>query len=61
MLSIDGQASQIFKSLIEAQEGGIRHKSTGADVRIESYVAPAPSTGWYYDNEVNSWVETSLP
>lgn len=59
MLYVDGNPIQVVNSLKEAKQLATRHITDRKLVKIESFVAPAPSKIWIYDIKVESWVEES--
>lgn len=58
VLHVDGEARRpVGRTLQEAQDAAIPFLSSASELRIVSFVAPAPSRTWVYDRAVNSWVE----
>jgi hypothetical protein len=45
-----------FTQLSEAQSAAQLHIQAKSAVRIESFLAPAPSQAWYWDTEVAAWI-----
>jgi hypothetical protein len=60
-LNVDGKVIGYFSKLSDAQTDGEKHAKQNIKVHIESLAALAPSKGWRYDFEIESWVETALP
>jgi hypothetical protein len=49
--------SSVVNSLKEAKEFAAPYIVNGPSIRIESFVAPAPSQIWIYDYQIKDWVE----
>ena len=48
-----------YYTLDEAKTRAKDFIGQGSDVRIESFVAPAPSEIWRFDTEVDAWVHST--
>ena len=59
LLYADDKPVTIFDTLHEAQSRAKEFIGQGSAVRIESFVAPAPSEVWRFDTEVNAWVHST--
>ncbi len=49
----------IFDTLDEAKSRASEFIGQGSSVRIESFVAPAPSEMWRFDTEADAWVHST--
>lgn len=57
MLYINDNPEAPVYSLNEAKQSAAPHILNRASLRIESFVAPAPSQIWTYDYKEMDWVE----
>ncbi len=56
LLYADDEPVTFFDTLDEAKSRALEFIEQGGAVRIESFIAPAPSAVWRFDTEVNAWV-----
>ena len=57
-LYVNDKPVAVFDTLDEAKTRAKDFIGQGSDVRIESFVAPAPSETWRFDTEVDAWVHS---
>jgi hypothetical protein len=56
LLYIDDKPIMVFETLEEAQNRARDFIEQGNAVRVESFIAPAPSKIWHFDKDVHAWV-----
>lgn len=61
MVYIDDKPTSLQNSLDEAKQLAGQYIANRPSLRIESFVAPAPSQGWIYDHQIGDWVLIALP
>lgn len=57
MIYIDDKPTILQNSLNEAKQLAGQYIANSPSLRIESFVAPAPSQVWIYDYQIGDWVE----
>jgi hypothetical protein len=57
MLFVENKPHGFGQILEEAKSLAANSMSCKQQLRIESYVAPAPSQVWLYDYDIKAWVE----
>lgn len=57
MLYVDEKPTRVVNSLEEARQLAAPHVAKKIPLKIESYVAPAPSQIWIYDYSLDDWVK----
>lgn len=57
MIYIDDKPTIPQNSLDEAKQLAGQYIANRPSLRIESFVAPAPSQVWIYDYQIDDWVE----
>lgn len=57
MLFVDDKPTQPAESFAEAKSVATPYLNSGKALRIESFIAPAPSQIWNYDSTIAQWVE----
>lgn len=57
MVYIDDKSPIPQNSLDEAKQLAGQYIANSPSLRIESFVAPAPSQVWIYDYQIDDWVE----
>ena len=59
LLYANDEPVTFFDTLNEAKTRAKDFIGQGSDVRIESFVAPAPSEIWQFDTEIDAWVHST--
>ena len=54
---VNGTAKYGADTFEDAKRHAATHLQTGDQLRIESWVAPAPSQVWIFDKSIEAWVE----
>ena len=59
LLYADDKPVNFFATLDEAKSRALEFIGQDSVVRIESFVAPAPSEMWRFDTEADAWVHST--